>query len=116
MFNDRRWPAFIRGECRVAKEPGNRRSPSGAPTAQLSPGGRIGEISRDLPTAVYLTMEYIDRGLFNSLFRTPGLLDFERPYQSDDRRLAIDHDLVDFYRIAVGDVRISYSRTQHFAQ
>src|SRR6266403_5716739 len=79
----------------------------GALTLQLSPGGRIGEIPGDLPTAVCLTVEYIDRGLLNLLRRASRLVDFERPYQPDDRGIAVDHCLVDFYRIAVRRIRIS---------
>jgi hypothetical protein len=52
-------------------------------------------------------MEDIDRWLFNGPRRASRLVDFERPYQSDDSRIAVDHDLVDFYRISVCRIRIS---------
>jgi len=32
--------------------------------------------------------------LLDGLFRGPGLLDFERPYQPDDRSLVIDEDFI----------------------
>jgi len=55
-------------------------------------------------------------GLLDGLFRCPVRLDFERPYQPDDRSLVIDEDFIYIQGVVVSFLRILHCRLQELTE
>jgi len=103
-------------ERRIAKKPCRGADPGRRSLRWLCSGGRIGKVSGDFPAAVCLMTKYVDGRLLNGFPRSSSSIDVECPHESDNCRIAVNHDLVYSHRIPEPCSQISQCRAQHLAQ